>query len=113
MLSGYFNQTVRDAPLSAAVRLSIILAAFKALVVNEKHKFLIWNLKKKKKNITQNTKSFKKYRPLPKRIISIKHTKVSQKKKAKIIESDICTDKEMEKLFLEVVQFLGRTHYLQ
>ena len=40
MFSGYFNQTVRDAPLSAAVRLSIIVAAFKALVVNEKHKFL-------------------------------------------------------------------------
>ena len=40
MLSGYFNQTIRDAPLSPAVTLGIIVAVFKALVVNEKHKLL-------------------------------------------------------------------------
>lgn len=39
MLSRYLDQTVRDAPLSAAVRLSIIVAAFKALIgLNEKYK---------------------------------------------------------------------------
>jgi hypothetical protein len=43
-LSGYVYQTVRDAPLSAAVRLSIIVAAFTALVgLNEKQKYFSLN----------------------------------------------------------------------
>jgi hypothetical protein len=43
-LSGYVYQTVRDAPLSAAVRLSIIVAAFTALMgLNEKQKYFSLN----------------------------------------------------------------------
>jgi len=42
--SGYVYQTVRDEPLSAAVRLSIIVAAFTALMgLNEKQKYFSLN----------------------------------------------------------------------